>query len=478
MRKSIALCLTLFAGPAVAAGPIHRAPPPNAVTLNPGDDIQAAVDAHGQDIVFHLTAGIYRIQSITPKSGDAFIGDDGAELNGANVLTQFDTEGALYVARNQPVDPNTQIHGECRKGYPRCSYPQDLYFDGKPLRAVAKKSKVGPGKFFYDYDNSAVYFTDNPSGHTVELSYRPFAFDGKANSVTVQNLIVENYACADQQGAIGNHAEGKGWEILDNEVRWNHGVGIAIPRDGETMRNFVHHNGELGFGAGAGGSGTFEDNEIAFNVWNGTDCVWECGGAKWGKVTEWIVAGNYVHDNQGDGLWADIDSEQMMFDSNRIENNLLAGISFEIGGPAIISNNIFKGNGAKSFNWGWFGQIQIQNSWGVEVYGNTLVLDKRRGGNGIIIIQQNRGRRHMPKSNTIHDNDITMADGGGAVAGWFADYKPNKFADSNRFDNNHYHVADADGSLWAPNEWTSFADWQATGQDAHSTVDTDVAGTR
>ena len=74
-RNSIAICLVLLAAPAYAAGPTHRvAPPRDSVTLNPGDDIQAAVDTHDQDTVFHLTAGIYRIQSVVPRSGDAFIG--------------------------------------------------------------------------------------------------------------------------------------------------------------------------------------------------------------------------------------------------------------------------------------------------------------------------------------------------------------------------------------------------------------------
>jgi hypothetical protein len=478
MRKGIAICLVLLTGHAYAAGPVHRAaPPPDSVTLNPGDDIQAAIDAHGIATTFHLSAGLYRIQSVIPKDDDTFIGDDGAILNGADVLSQFDRDGALYVARNQPIDPNTQIHGECRKGYPRCGYPQDLYFDGKPLRAVAKKTKVKPGTFFYDYDGNAVYFADDPSGHTVELSYRPFAFGGPGLNVVIQNVVVENYACADQQGAIGNHAEGKEWRIDNDEVRWNHGVGVAMPPYSELHDSFVHHNGELGMGAGAGG-GSFERNEIAFNVWNGTDCNWECGGAKWAQVTEWFVDDNYVHDNQGPGLWADIDSKQMEFDGNRIENNLLAGISYEISNSAIISHNTFKGNGSSTFGWGWDGQVQIQNSWGVQVYGNTLVLDSTHGGNGIIIIQQNRGHEHMPKGNEIHNNDITMAGGSGAVVGWFADYKPNNFARSNKFDKNHYHVAATDGTFWAPNEWVSFTDWQATGQDARSTIDSDVGGAR
>lgn len=448
------------------------AAPAQAVTvaLSPGDDIQAAVGSHPPGTTFTLSAGLYRIQSVTPKNDDVFTGADGAILDGANLLETFDREGALYVARNQPIDPSTMVHGVCRRGFPRCGNPQDLYFDGKPLRAVAKKTKVKPGTFFYDYDNSAVYFADDPTGHTVELSYRPFAFGGNAKSVTVRNLRIENYACADQQGAIGDQGQGKEWEITGNEVLWNHGVGVVMPPGSELKNNYIHHNGEMGAGAGAG-SGTVTDNEIAFNVWNGTDCTWECGGVKWAQVTEWFVLDNYVHDNQGDGLWADIGSEQMLFKGNRIENNLYAGISIEISSHAVIDGNSFTGNGAAAFSWGWDGQVQIQNSSAVEVENNTLVLDPAAGGNGIVIIQQNRGRANMPKDNSIHDNDVTLAGGQGAIAGWFADFKPNKFSSSNTFDNNHYHVYATDGAFWSPNGLTGFAAWQATGQDAHSTLD-------
>lgn len=474
MRDFVAAIVAVLAALALLGGIGEaEAMPPETVELSPGDDIQAAVDAHPGGTTFHLAAGVYRVQSVVPKAADSFIGDPGAILNGAKILTDFDRARRLYVARNQPVDPNTQVQGVCRKGYPRCGYPQDLYFDGKPLRAVAQLSKVRAGAFFYDYDHEAVYFADDPTGPTVELSYRPFAFGGKVQSVTIQSLIVEKYACADQQGAVGNHGEGKGWEILDNEVRWNHGVGIVMPQGSETFRNFVHHNGEMGLAAG-GGSGTLQDNEISYNVWNGTDCGWECGGVKWAEVTEWIVLRNKVHDNQGDGFWADINSQQMLFRDNDIENNLYAGISVEISRSIIVADNIFKGNGAKSFNWGWNGQVQIQNSHGIQVQNNTLVLDPRRGGNGIVIVQQKRGRKHMPSDNTIQENDITLAGGEGVVAGWFADYKPRQFATSNTFENNHYQLYETDGDFWSANEVENFSAWQATGQDANSTLDDEI----
>jgi Right handed beta helix region len=469
--RILLLALTASIGTADAAGVRHDVVRPRAaVQLSPGDDIQAAVDAHPPGTSFFLAAGVYRIQSVTTKTGDSFIGDGGAVLDGARLLTEFGRAGNNWVAVDLPIDPNTQVHGVCRRGYPRCDHPQDLYFDGVPLRAVNEYSKVAPGKWYYDYQGEAVYFADDPTGHTVELSYRPFAIAGKARSVTVENLIVEKYANVDQQGAIGDMGEGRGWAVTNNEVRWNHGVGVAVSEGAVTKGNFIHHNGELGFGSGKG-SGELSDNEIAFNVWNGTDCAWECGGAKWAEVTEWFVLGNYVHDNQGDGLWADIDSEQMLFKNNRIENNLLAGLSIEISSHAIVDQNSFSGNGATAFQWGWDGQVQIQNSWGVEVEDNTFVLDPAHGGNGVIVIQQKRGARNMPRDNNVHDNDFTMTGGEGALAGWFADYKPDAFASTNTFDNNHYHVYAPDGAFWSANEAVDFAQWQESGQDVHSTLD-------
>ena len=84
----------------------------------------------------------------------------------------------------------------------------------------------------------------------------------------------------------------------------------------------------------------------------------------------------------------------------------------------------------------------------------------------------------MPSNNTVHDNDIGMARCEGAVVGWFAGHKPGKSASSNRFDSNHYHVYATDGAFWAPNEWTNFAAWRATGQDINSTLDSDLTGKR
>src|ERR1700674_2103253 len=50
--------------------------------IHPGDNIQRQVDQHGSGTTFVLTSGVYRLQSITPKNGDSFIGESGAMLSG------------------------------------------------------------------------------------------------------------------------------------------------------------------------------------------------------------------------------------------------------------------------------------------------------------------------------------------------------------------------------------------------------------
>src|SRR5205823_4297799 len=57
------------------------------IELHPGDDIAAIVAASAPGETFLLTAGVYREQSFDPKSGQTFIGAEGAVLDGAALLS-------------------------------------------------------------------------------------------------------------------------------------------------------------------------------------------------------------------------------------------------------------------------------------------------------------------------------------------------------------------------------------------------------
>src|SRR4051794_9430775 len=75
-----------------AAGGVGRAA--GTVYINAGDDIQAQVNANSTGTTFVLRAGVHRLQSIRPKDGDTFQGEQGAVLSGARLLTNFTRSGS------------------------------------------------------------------------------------------------------------------------------------------------------------------------------------------------------------------------------------------------------------------------------------------------------------------------------------------------------------------------------------------------
>lgn len=464
--------------PSFAAGPVGTTdPPPGAVLIDPGMDIQAAVDAHPPGSAYYLSAGLYRLQQIVPKDGDRFIGALGARLNGARLLTGATRADGLYAFDHLTPDTHVVRWGYCEPEFPRCDRPQALFLDDRPLRAVDRLSNVRPGTWFFDYDAKRVYVADDPEGHTLELTDRPFAFGGNARNVQIENLVVEKYASADQHGAINDSGGGIGWIIVRNEVRQNYGYGITLASGHRAIDNYVHDNGEIGIGGGQSSGIIVQGNEIAFNVWNGTACKWECGGAKWGAVSDITVRGNYVHDNAGDGLWTDESCTHVVYEDNLIENNARAGISHEISFSAVIRNNVIRANGSERFRWGWDSQIQVQNSSDTEIYGNLIELNPARGGNGITIIQQNRGAGFMVHDVVVHDNVLIMRSGQGTIAGWFADYEEDGFFNgNNRFDaNKYFYTPPVSGKRWSDNAPVSFLTWQAGGADRSGMATTDFS---
>jgi parallel beta-helix repeat protein len=62
--------------------------PPGAVVLVPGQSIQQAVDSKGPGTVFFLPAGTYVNQTITPKTGNKFVGEAGTILTGSGVTEE------------------------------------------------------------------------------------------------------------------------------------------------------------------------------------------------------------------------------------------------------------------------------------------------------------------------------------------------------------------------------------------------------
>lgn len=442
------------------------------ILLKPTDDVQAVIDQSPEGTSFVFSPGTYQRLQLRPKSGDSFSGAGSTTvLTGAVRLASHKQVGSLFAS---PYGGTAgQQNGICTTQASMCRYPEDLFFDNRPLQRVASIAQVAAGRWYLDYVNRRVYYADNPAGHVVEVSSARSAFGGRATGVRISSLTVEKYAVPAQMGAIGDQFPGANWTVAKCTVRLNHGAGIRLLDGGHIIGNLVTKNGQLGVGA-SGANIIVQGNEISYNNYAGFDPSWEAGGGKFTNTVGLVVRQNKAHDNKGPGLWTDIDNSNTLYDSNVVQNNAGEGIKHEISFAAIIENNTVSGNG-NTANFLWGAQILVQNSSDVEVMNNRVTVGSFTG-NGIGIINQNRGadpagRSYNAQNNYFHDNDVTYLgqDGSSGIA---VDFDPDQiFTASNRFDYNHYHVAQLNETCWQWRGWKTFSGFQDGGQEQHGSVD-------
>jgi hypothetical protein len=478
------------APPASATVTISGSP---VVQILPGQNVQSVVDNQPPGTTFLLKAGVHRRQTITPRTGDTFIGEKSGGLlatilSGARVLGGWSFDGARWYVTGQTqegmvVGTAAEV---CLPTHPRCSFPEDLFFDNVMKYHEDVLGEVGPGEWFFDYANDRIYVGDDPTGHVVEASVTPQLFNpSSADNVTLQDLIVEKYASPSGYAAVnlGHSPSGaENWVVTGVEARWNHGAGIGMDTKTTARNSHTHHNCGFGF-VGAGASVVVEGNEIAYNniaagptnAVCGYNHYWGSGGSKWVYTTNLIVRGNFAHHNHGPGLWTDINNIYTLYENNVAEDNFRSGIYHEISYDAIIRNNVARRNGTEHAYPGWTtgGGIEVTSSRNVEIYGNTL----ENNWQGITGLDDHRGTGiHGPwtlVNFNVHDNTVTSlvtALGGGRTG--IADTAGNgafSATSNNRFNANRYVLGTTlKYFMWVGTDLTEH-EWQSYGQDAAGT---------
>jgi parallel beta-helix repeat protein len=300
----------------------------------------------------------------------------------------------------------------------------------------------------------------------------PYAFDGrsKAAGVKIRGLKITRYAPPQQDGAIlGQDGKWKtqNWVVEDCEISYNQlagggGMGVKLGNGMIVRNNHLHHNDQYGVG-GAAADVLVEGNEISFNNWRNAHPRHVAGGTKFVATTGLVVRDNYVHDNQGSGIWTDIGNQGALIEGNRVEKNQRQGIMHEIGHEIVIRNNVIRNNGFDPDlgNWLYGAGILIAHSDGAEVYGN-LVEDN---WNGIAGIQQNRGDNQL-RDLWVHDNTIRMKRGFTGVAGGTTRFDPYKA--NNRFDRNKYYLGAA-SKYFKWKQSRTEQEWRSVGMDRNGT---------
>jgi parallel beta-helix repeat protein len=451
-------------------------PATTGVQIAPGQSIQAAIDANPSGTTFTLLAGTHPLlTAIKPKSDDSLVGQAGTVLSGARLLTSFSQNGSYWTATGQTQQGPRTAYGaapECQTSYPRCGYPEDLFFDGAPLRHVDALSKVVSGTWFFDYAADIIYFVNDPTGHTVETSVTTYALIGSGQTaVKLRNLVIEKFANPAQIGAV--NADGAtGWLVDGCTFQLNHGTGLSFTSSsGVTIsNNRFTMQGQLGIGTYDTDTFLVVNNEIDHNNFAGFDTSWEAGGTKFVWSRNMTVRGNWAHHNSGKGLWTDGDNIGTLYESNTASDNTDHGIFHEISYDAVIRNNIAERNG-------WNG-IVVASSPNVEIYGNTV---GKNGRAQIFGRQDYAGRvgkygESVLMNFFVHDNLVTASAASGGAAG----IQPQNQAagdttyfltKNNVFVNNTYNLTTASA---APFVWMlsnrSDAQWTGYGEDVPGTL--------
>jgi hypothetical protein len=463
---------------------VYETPLCSGISVFPGtDSLRTAVARAPAGSTFCIKPGVHRFTAtVTARTGDKYIGETGAILNGSKLLSSFTREGAYWVAANQtqqePPFPTTTgtatgTYPMCAVATPACIYPEKVFINGQDLAQVTRLADVGPGKFFFDYAADKIYLYDNPTGRSVEATTGSggiIGFVGGQPSVTIKNLVFEKFGGGDVSGSMHNALKtADGWVVENNEFRFNSYAGIAGFGKPVMRNNYVHHNGKYG----VIGDGTLEGNIVSANNIDGFDTNNDAGGSKFHGTRGLMVRGNIFANNNGPAMWADYDNLNTTYENNIVENNSHVGIFHEVSCAAVIRYNVARNNNSVAAGRSlWHGaQIYLRSSKDTQIYGNDVTAAGAggntiglRGGDGVFN-PAGCGATEL-RNIAVRDNVVRMdaTDVIGVVGG-----PPGYAAQIGvSFSNNTYFLSDLSGHNFSFEDRINYftkEQWQAAGQD-------------
>jgi parallel beta-helix repeat protein len=437
------------------------------VVLQPGDDVQAAIDANPPGTTFLLRPGLYREQQLEPKDDQAFVADGGEViLRGARVYTGWERRGALWALPGlpEPLRVGTTTRDIDRYGPPEVIAREILFLDGELYRRVGKLADLGPGLWYRDGDYAIL--SDDPTGLLTELAVTPEAFHGRASGVLLRGLTVERYASDTHAGAI-EAVKGRNWRLENVVSQFNHSMGLRTG-DGLVVEGGRYSdNGQLGMTI-PGDDVVIRNAEICRNNNLGHRGNWEAGGIKiFAKSERVLIENNVVCDNASSGIWTDGSTRDPVIRRNRVYGNEGIGIYLELTYGGLVAENFVSGHlGQRRKHSGY--QIRLMQTSGAEVRDNLVVVPAEQG-NGIGVWHKKRGP-WISVNNHIHHNRIIYLGQRGFTGAQARDDEAN--LRDNRFDHNTYVVPEGsfDEYWWFDGAPRSHADLANFGVEPNGTL--------
>ena len=258
----------------VAGGRSYDAPA-GAVAVAPGESAQAVVDRHPAGTVYVLGSGTHTNQTITPKSGDTFMGAGGTVLDGSGV-----TEDAF---RGSATD--VTIRGLVVQHYAPSTAP-NAAINPDPGNGAARWL-IEDVEARYNFPGAGIKLADQSTIRNSSIHH-----NGKVGITAwrVSGALIEGSEIAYNNWDPGNPGSSTGL----HDYLWDAGgAKFVSTTDLVLRRNDVHHN--LGTG-----------------LWCDIDC------------RHTVIEGNRLHDNAAAGIFYEISYGATIRD-NAVTRNGLTG---------------------------------------------------------------------------------------------------------------------------------------------------------
>jgi parallel beta-helix repeat protein len=295
--------------------------PAGAVNVFPGASIQDAVNLNGGSTTFCLKSGVHYLSSgITPKTGNTFIGEYGAVLDGTGWTTSDRKEGAF---RTISVDVDSVTI-------------RNLIIRNMPQRGIAAY-------------HSSIY--SSMSDHWT-IEYNEIAFNRDLGVHFVPDTVLRNNYIHHNSfgGYFGDPADNTTLE--NNEIAYNgYDQKVGESANVTFRNNFIHHNT---------GTGIWYDWDNTFG----------------------LVEGNRVEDNGKTGIHAEVSSD-IVIRNNIVRRNGEMGVYISTSKNTQTYNNTLEGNfrgiqyfvGCYALGQGKIGFDLANNS----AYDNTITVGTQSG---------------------------------------------------------------------------------------------------
>ena len=301
--------------------------PAGAVNVFPGASIQNAVNSSGGNTTFCLRSGVFYLNSaITPKTGDVFVGEYGAILDGSSWATSDDTQGA-FRAHNQDIDYVTI---------------RNLVIRRMPFSGIHT--------YYWMSDHWTIEYNEIAS-NKIGIEFAPnFTIRNNYIHHNVGNASSSNPAerGGGYQGFRSDNATFDSNEIAYNGPEQKVGISANVA----FRNNFVHHNLRDGiwYDTNPNGGSVIEGNRVEDNGRIGIVFESSSGGT---------IRNNAVRRNPDDGVFISM-SQSVQIYGNTLEANF-GGIEYFLNCDSLslgedVKNNAAYDNtivvGTQSYAWG------------------------------------------------------------------------------------------------------------------------------